>query len=80
MDQPAAGLPALTAADVPTQNALLQAIAYERRYELYEQGTRWEDMRRLPQPWNNTVVFDYLPIPRSECLSNPNARADPSCG
>ena len=78
--QPAAGLPALTAADVPTQTALLQAIAYERRYELYEQGTRWEDMRRLPQPWNNTVQFDFLPMPRSECLTNPNARVDPTCG
>ncbi len=78
VDQPAAGLPALTAADVPTQTALLQAIAYERRYELYEQGTRWEDMRRLPQPWNNTMSFDFFPLPRSECLTNPNAAA--ACG
>ena len=80
VDQPAAGLPALTAADVPTQDALLKAIAYERRYELYMQGTRWEDMRRLPQPWSNTMSIPYLPMPRTECLTNPNARADPSCG
>lgn len=78
--QPAAGLPPLTAADVPTLNDLLKKIAYERRYELYEQGTRWEDMRRLPQPWNNATSMDYLPMPRTECLTNPNARADPTCG
>ncbi len=71
--QPAAGLPALTPADVPSQTALLQAIAYERRYELYEQMVRWEDMRRLPQPWPNALTFDFLPLPRSECLTNPNA-------
>ncbi len=74
IDQPAAGLPALTTADVPTQNALLQAIAYERRYELYGQIVRWEDMRRLPQPWNNALSMSWLPIPQSECLSNPNAK------
>ncbi|HEX9108210.1 MAG TPA: RagB/SusD family nutrient uptake outer membrane protein [Longimicrobiales bacterium] len=74
IDQPAAGLPALTTADVPTQNALLQVIAYERRYELYGQIVRWEDMRRLPQPWANALSMPWLPIPQSECLSNPNAK------
>ena len=78
VDQPAAGLAALTTADIPTATDLLKAIAYERRYELYQQGTRWEDMRRLPQPWNNALSMDFLPLPQSECLNNPNAR--PACG
>lgn len=78
VDQPAAAMPAITAASVPTLNDLLKAIAYERRYELYEQGTRWEDMRRLPQPWNNALSMPWLPLPQSECMNNPNAKA--ACG
>lgn len=72
LDEPTAGLPALTDAQLPTQAAILTQIAYERRYELYMQGTRWEDTRRLGSG-GNTVTFQYLPIPASECRTNPNA-------
>ena len=71
LDEPVAGLPALTAADLPDVTAVLRAIAYERRYELYMQGTRLEDMRRLPQPVANTVVMQFLPTPTLECQTNP---------
>jgi hypothetical protein len=70
---PAAGLPALTVLQLPTLEAVLRQIAYERRYELYMQGTRWEDMRRLPQPWAHTITLAYLPMPQGECVANPNA-------
>lgn len=73
VDEPLAGLPALTAADLPDLNSVLREIAYERRYELYMQGTRLEDMRRLPQPVANTVVMQFLPTPTLECQTNPAA-------
>jgi starch-binding outer membrane protein, SusD/RagB family len=69
---PAAGLPALTAVTLNTLDAVLRQIAYERRYELYMQGTRWEDIRRLPQPWVHTITLPYLPLPQGECLTNRN--------
>jgi len=40
-NQPAACLPALGAAELPEQAALLRQIAYGRRYELFMQGMRW---------------------------------------
>ncbi|MBI4546171.1 MAG: hypothetical protein HY703_13315, partial [Gemmatimonadetes bacterium] len=47
---------------------------YERRYELYAQGLRWEDFRRLPQPVNNALAFTgFLPLPTQECQTNPAA-------
>ena len=52
--------------------AILKQIAYERRYELYMQGTRWEDTRRLGSG-GNTVTFQFLPLPAAECRANPNA-------
>lgn len=72
VDEPAAGLPALTDADLPNLTAVLNEIAYERRYELYMQGTRWEDTRRLGSQ-GNTVTFQFLPLPAAECRANPNA-------
>jgi hypothetical protein len=80
LDEPVAGLTALDPAVFNTADALLKQIAYERRYELYMQGMRWEDTRRLPQPVNNTVTLQFLPIPTQECQANPNAKVDPSCG
>jgi hypothetical protein len=73
VDEPVANLPALDADDLPDLDAVLRQIAYERRYELFNQGLRWEDTRRLPQPFGNTVVFDWLPIPDQECQSNPSS-------
>lgn len=71
IDEPVAGLPALSDAQLADQTAILRQIAYERRYELYMQGMRWEDIRRLPnQP---TATFGFLPLPAAECRNNPNA-------
>ena len=68
VDEPVAGLPALTAAQLPDLNSILAAIAYERRYELYMQGLRWEDSRRLPT--SATTTFTFLPLPAAECRTN----------
>lgn len=73
VDEPVAGLPPLPDAQLADLDAVLKEIAYERRYELYMQGMRWEDMRRLPQPWNNEVVMPFLPTPTLECQANPAA-------
>lgn len=70
---PGANLPALTAAQLPTQAAILRQIAYERRYELYMQGLRWEDLRRLGQFAGRQPKASFLPLPESECQTNPNA-------
>ena len=77
VNEPVAKLAAL---DPPTQldtpAKLLAAIAYERRYELFEQGLRWEDTRRLGTSVTTTPTFTFLPTPRQECDANPS---DP-CG
>ncbi|HUP90089.1 MAG TPA: RagB/SusD family nutrient uptake outer membrane protein, partial [Longimicrobiales bacterium] len=72
IDEPVAGLPALTAAQLPDLNAVLRQIAIERRYELYMQGLRWEDIRRLGTA-ASAVTFTFLPLPAVECRANPNA-------
>lgn len=75
LDEPVAGLPALTDAQLPDLQTILRQIGYERRYELYEQALRWEDTRRLPV--TSTVTFPFLPLPAGECRNNPFA--DPFC-
>lgn len=72
LEVPAACLPALPEAALDTEDELLQQIAYERRYELYMQGLRWEDMRRLGQYIDGQPVIEFLPFPDSECQRNPN--------
>ncbi len=69
--EPTACLSALDAADLPDQESVLAQIAYERRYELYLQGLRWEDLRRLGQYEGKQPKSDWMPIPLSECQSNP---------
>jgi starch-binding outer membrane protein, SusD/RagB family len=71
LPEPVACLPALTAADVPTQQALLDAILRERRYELFLQAVRWSDLRRF----GRTTKYQFMPIPITECDRNPNAPA-----
>lgn len=71
--QPDAGLPALPVDALDTLDEVLAQIAYERRYELYEQGLRWEDMRRLGQYIDEAPTYDFFPIPRQECITNANA-------
>lgn len=73
VDEPVADLPALPAEELDTEEELLDQIAYERRYELYSQGLRWEDVRRLGEERTVTPTTDFLPIPEQECLNNPNA-------
>jgi starch-binding outer membrane protein, SusD/RagB family len=70
-NQPAACLPALTAAQLPDQAAILRQVAYERRYELYMQGLRWEDLRRLGQFAGRQPKVAWLPFPERECRTNP---------
>ncbi|HEX5438380.1 MAG TPA: RagB/SusD family nutrient uptake outer membrane protein [Gemmatimonadaceae bacterium] len=72
VDQPVAGLPALPASALDTQDELLAEIAYERRYELFEQGLRWEDTRRFGAALTTTPTLEFLPVPRSECVTNPS--------
>ncbi|HEV2149468.1 MAG TPA: RagB/SusD family nutrient uptake outer membrane protein [Longimicrobiaceae bacterium] len=73
LNEPVAALPPKTAAELSTQAALLRQIAYERRYELYMQGLRWEDLRRLGQFVDRRPTFTFLPLPTQECLANPQA-------
>lgn len=72
VDEPAAGLTALSDAQLPDLATILRQIAYERRYELFMQGLRWEDIRRLGTA-ASAVTFTFLPLPAVECRANPNA-------
>lgn len=60
-------------ATIDTQAEVLAQIAYERRYELFSQGLRWEDLRRLSPYVTQAPSVNFLPIPSRECTSNPNA-------
>jgi starch-binding outer membrane protein, SusD/RagB family len=70
---PGANLPALTAAQLPDQTSILRQIGYERRYELFSQGLRWEDLRRLGTILGIQPKNQFLPFPDAECRTNPNA-------
>jgi|GEM_PF-681978 len=70
VDEPLAGLPALPASALDTQDELLAEIAKQRRYELFEQGLRWEDTRRFGNAFTTTPTVQFLPIPQQECLTN----------
>lgn len=71
--EPEGDLPPLLPIQLDSEAELLDAIAYERRYELYEQGLRWEDTRRLGTARTTTPTFPFLPLPRQECVTNPVA-------
>jgi len=73
VDEPLAGQPALPASALDTQAKLLAEIAYERRYELYMQGLRWEDTRRFGTALTTKPTFTFLPLPLTECQVNPNS-------
>jgi starch-binding outer membrane protein, SusD/RagB family len=73
---PGAQLPALTALQLNTQDKILAQIARERRYELFAQGLRWEDLRRLGSLIGVQPKISFLPMPQSECNTNPNV----NCG
>lgn len=67
--EPVACLPALTLAQVPTAQAMLDEILRQRRYELFLQGVRWSDLRRFGQP----VKYQFMPVPSIECDRNQSA-------
>lgn len=71
-EDPAPCLEELTLADLPTREAVLAQIAYERRYELFLTGLRWEDLRRLGQYTGDEAKVDWLPFPQRECDVNPS--------
>ncbi len=68
IDEPVAGLPPIV---LTTQAQILAEIARQRRYELYQQGLRWEDTRRFGTSVTTTPTFPFLPIPQQECNTNP---------
>ena len=63
----------LTTADLTTPDEVLSRIAYERRFELFSQGLRWEDIRRFAGLAGGTAKATFLPMPQAECTTNPNA-------
>jgi len=71
VDEPVAGLPALTDAQLATEADILAQLLYERRYELFGQGLRWEDLRRLRPYTAKRPSIEFLPYPQSECDVNP---------
>jgi len=78
VNEPVAGLGALDpATQLDTQAKLLAEIAYERRYELFEQGLRWEDARRLGSSITTTPTLTFLPVPQQECDANPSRPCAP---
>lgn len=73
VNEPVAGLSALPDDALDTEAELLAQIAYERQYELYWVGTRWEDLRRLDSFVEAEPSIEFLPFPSRECQINPNA-------
>lgn len=69
VDEPVAGLPPVV---LLTQGEILAEIARQRRYELYEQGLRWEDTRRFGPALTTVPTQPFLPIPSQECNTNPS--------
>ncbi|CAN5769199.1 hypothetical protein BH23GEM7_BH23GEM7_16140 [soil metagenome] len=61
-------LPPLGAGELPTQQAVLAEILKQRRYELFLQGVRYEDLRRFGEP----LKYEFIPYPTTECERNPN--------
>ena len=71
--EPFANLAEIPDVDLDSEDEVLRQIAYERRYELYMQGLRWEDMRRLDAYIDAEPTIEFLPTPQQECTTNPNA-------
>jgi hypothetical protein len=71
--EPRACLPALPVEALDTEAEVFAQILYERRYELFGQGLRWEDLRRLAAYTAERPAIAYLPFPQAECDRNPAA-------
>jgi hypothetical protein len=63
----------LAAELLDTEAEVFRAVLYERRYELFNQGLRLEDLRRLAAFTTDRPAAQFLPFPQSECDRNPNA-------
>ena len=71
-----AGLPAKTAADLPTQAAVLDEIFKQRTYSLFAMGLHWADERRFGKI--NLAKVRYLPYPFTLRATNPNTPTNPT--
>jgi hypothetical protein len=71
LDEPVAGEVAKSDAELATFDQIMTEILYQRRYELYAQGLRWEDLRRLAAYTTKRPSLQFLPYPQSECDVNP---------
>lgn len=67
--EPKPCLEPITLVTHPTQEAVLDEIFRQRRYELYLLGLHYEDQRRFGE----TLKYEWIPLPSSECTRNPNA-------
>jgi hypothetical protein len=73
------GLPASTLTAASSDDAILTAILYEKRYSLMMEGNRWVDARRynklntlpldIPSGPNKNFVAKVMPVPQAECLN-----------
>ncbi len=72
-----AGLAVKTAADLPTQTAVLDEIFLQRTYSLFSTGLHWADERRLGKLTVAGAKVRYLPYPLSVRATNPNTPANP---
>jgi starch-binding outer membrane protein, SusD/RagB family len=71
VNEPVACLPALPESAMDTAEKLYAEILRQRRYELFAQGLRWEDLRRLGAFTTVRPTVEFLPYPSSECARNP---------
>lgn len=80
------GLPPTTVTAASSNDEIITAILYEKRYSLMFEGMRWVDMRRygrlaqLPLDVaagpNKNFVAKVFPIPQAECLVRAKATGD----
>ncbi|MBW3572058.1 MAG: RagB/SusD family nutrient uptake outer membrane protein [Gemmatimonadetes bacterium] len=71
--EPVGCLAPLAAQELDTPAEVFAQILYERRYELFNLGLRWDDLRRLRAFTSERPSTEFLPFPQSECDRNPNA-------
>jgi hypothetical protein len=69
--EPVACLLPIPDASLDTADKLLTQILRERRFELFGQGLRWEDLRRLSAYTTKRPAMQFLPYPQSESHPNP---------
>lgn len=70
---PGAQLGPVSIATLNTPDKVLAQIAHERRFELFSQGLRWEDIRRFAAQAGGVAKASFLPMPQGECTTNPQA-------